>query len=359
MTNTNELTDKLVLFLSCLLMYAIQPVFEINVVPILITISIYSFLSYYENKKVKLSFIMLFFIFCLIIPSLILFIPLIFYEIFQEKYQWFSVIMTIPIITIYTRIGLMLLGSISILCFISLWLKYRTTSYTKLKERYNIIGDNARELSEQLKFQNKELLEKIEVDKNMATLKERNRIAREIHDNVGHQLSSAILQTGALLVVNKENNLQSSLLSINNTLSDAMNSIRESVHDLHDQSVDLHMQIEALLKDFLFCEVIFEDQFKTQPHTKITHAFISITKEALSNIIKHSNATCVYIILREHPAFYQFIIKDNGTINKNTNKNGLGLLNMSDRIRAFNGNINFHIENGFKIFISIPKEEMF
>lgn len=38
----------------------------------------------------------------------------------------------------------------------------------------------------------------------LATLKERNRIAREIHDNVGHMLTRSILQLGALSVINKD-----------------------------------------------------------------------------------------------------------------------------------------------------------
>ena len=68
----------------------------------------------------------------------------------------------------------------------------------------------------------------------MATLKERNRIAREIHDNVGHMLSRAILQMGALSTVYEEEPLHGQLLKVNDTLNLAMNNIRESVHDLHD-----------------------------------------------------------------------------------------------------------------------------
>ena len=45
---------------------------------------------------------------------------------------------------------------------------------------------------------------------------------------------------------------------------------------------------------------------------KIKYCFATIIKEALSNVIKHSNATAVKIVLREHPALYQLCIEDNG-----------------------------------------------
>ena len=61
---------------------------------------------------------------------------------------------------------------------------------------------------------------------------ERNRIAREIHDNVGHMLTRAIMLTGAIKVVNKNKSLCPSIDNLEECLSTAMNNIRESVHNL-------------------------------------------------------------------------------------------------------------------------------
>ena len=70
----------------------------------------------------------------------------------------------------------------------------------------------------------------------------------------------------------------------------------------------------------------------TVPRT-IKYAFLSITKEALSNIIKHSNATAVSILMREHPALWQLVIQDNGTLQSPSATEGIGLENMKERIR--------------------------
>ena len=86
----------------------------------------------------------------------------------------------------------------------------------------------------------------------MATLKERNRIARDIHDNVGHLLSRSILQIGAAIIINKNEELNLNLNLIKDTLNEAMNSIRNSVHDLHDDSIDLQIEIQKLINNFSF-----------------------------------------------------------------------------------------------------------
>lgn len=357
MTNTNDLIDKFIIFFACVCIYLVQSVLAINVVPIIITIIISCLLSYLDKEKLKIILYLTVFILCLMLPSLILFLPLFIYDLFYQRYQVVILVLAIPWIVTWEKSGLMLFGTTLVLAILGLWIKNRTMNLYKLKERYHEVADGAREMSDRLKSQNKDLAEKMDNDINLATLKERNRIAREIHDHVGHQLSSAILQIGALLVINKDEKFKEPLLMANNTLSQAMTSIRASVHDLHDQSVDLHMQIETILSQFSYCEVIFEDQLMTQPDKKLKLAFIAITKEALSNIIKHSDATVVHILLREHPAFYQLIIKDNGIVKTFSQDNGMGLINMADRVQAFNGNINFINEKGFEIFISIPKGE--
>jgi len=79
-------------------------------------------------------------------------------------------------------------------------------------------------------------------------------------------------------------------------------------------------------------------------------------QEALTNIINHSDATEVKVILNEHPALYQLIIKDNGKVKKFDVNDGLGIRNMIDRVHSLSGNINIITENGFEIFIAVPKE---
>ncbi len=84
--------------------------------------------------------------------------------------------------------------------------------------------------------------------------------------------------------------------------------------------------------------------------------FIAIIKEAVTNTLKHSNASDMKIILREHPGFYQLFIQDNGTAYQHTTFNqGIGLDNIINRVHFLNGTIKISQDNGFSIFVSIVK----
>ena len=128
-----------------------------------------------------------------------------------------------------------------------------------------------------------------------ATLKERNRIAREIHDNVGHLLSRSILITGTAKALNASDALSPVLDNLDHSLNQAMTSIRSSVHDLHDESLNLKEAAESLTSDFTFCPVTLNYDMGFEVPREIKYCFISIVKEALSNVARHSNATLVQI----------------------------------------------------------------
>lgn len=262
---------------------------------------------------------------------------------------------------------LCLLGIFGFVLSFFLWLyagKYQT-----LYQDFHQIRDDSEEHALLLSEKNKALLEKQDYEIYAATLRERNRIAREIHDNVGHVLSRSILMTAACKTINKNDALDPLLGNLEESLNGAMNSIRSSVHDLHDDAVDLEDAIKGLVKDFTFCPVNLTYDMSRQIPREVKYSLISITKEGLSNVMRHSNADSVNILLREHPALYQLCIEDNGTpgngipdiqteadINKEGNTSGgMGLSNIRDRAKALGGTVQITQENGFRIFVTIPK----
>ncbi|WP_334145243.1 sensor histidine kinase [Muricomes intestini] len=233
-------------------------------------------------------------------------------------------------------------------------LQKSTSCYERLEELYRRTRDDSTELNLLLTERNHTLLEKQDYEIYTATLKERNRIAREIHDNVGHLLSRSILITGALQAVNKDDTLDESLRTLDASLNSAMDSIRSSVHDLHDESINLEEAVNGLIKDFIFCPISFHYDMGREIPKEVKYCFISITKEALANIMRHSNADYVQLYMREHPGLYQLCIEDNGNGTYSLDS-GIGLINMKERVHTLKGNIQILTEKGFKIFITIPK----
>lgn len=240
---------------------------------------------------------------------------------------------------------------------ISICLAWLTVSYEQLHHQFIHSLDEHTEQQLLLKEKNQALLAKQDAEIHAATLKERNRIAREIHDNVGHLLSRSLLMTGAIQTMNQSNELQIPLQQLDSSLNQAMNSIRDSVHDLHDESLNLEASVEQLVREFQFCPVTLSYDMGYEPPTAVRYTFLSIAKEALANIIKHSNATSVKLTMREHPCLYQLEIADNGTqIKPSFSKaKGIGLTNMQERVSQLQGTMTLYTEKGFRIFITIPK----
>lgn len=232
----------------------------------------------------------------------------------------------------------------------------RSRKLTEREEELRRTQDDGTEQALLLEQRNLELREKQDYEMYAATLKERNRIAREIHDNVGHLLSRSILMTGALKAVNQIPALETPVQSLEDTLKEAMDSIRRSVHDLHDDSVNLKEAAEGLVRDFTFCRAELAYGMGTRVPGKVKYCFLAVVKEALSNIMKHSDAREVRISMQEHPAFYQLEIRDDGTAREEREKSGgIGLLNMGERVKHLGGICKISREKGFRIFISIPK----
>lgn len=241
----------------------------------------------------------------------------------------------------------------------------RTTELERLESEYKKSRDDSKELTLMLEQKNRNLLEKQDTEVYLATLKERNRIAREIHDNVGHMLSRSILMVGALKAVNQNKQLNLPLEQLDQTLNEAMTNVRESVHDLHDESVNLKEVLESLTEEFTFCPVKLEYDMGYDLPKEIKYSFIAIVKEALNNVMRHSNATKVHVLVREHPWLYQLIIEDNGSDSgrsawdvKEIESGGIGIQNMRERVRMLGGTMQVKQKEGFRIFITVPKQNV-
>ena len=316
-----------------------------------------------SNSYIIAVIYFIFIVSAIFINELMLFYPIIAAGVFRSLYYCKSKLLYIPYI-FSAPVVINIIGSYAPLIFfievfgvfLSVILIHSNIKYDELEATLIKTVDDSREIAYLLSERNKNILEKQNYEIYAATLKERNRIAREIHDNVGHLLSRSLLINGAIKALNKQDDLTEPIESMSETLNNAMTTIRKSVHDMHNDSFDLKESIDGLLENFNKCHVDLKYDCSLGLPSDIKYSFISIIKESLSNIIKHSNATNALIIVREHPAIYQLIIEDNGTGNKMANNSdGIGLINMKERIKGLNGNINIKCSNGFKIFITIPK----
>ncbi len=231
-----------------------------------------------------------------------------------------------------------------------------------LTDKYDearIASSNARRLGE-------EIMKNADNEIYVARLKERNRIAREIHDNVGHMITRVIVQLQAVKIINKDPNVGAQLDSVGDTLDLAMTGIRKSVHELHDDSIDLSIGINDITRSL---SENFETEVKTSIESpadnRTKSAILGIIKEAVTNISKYSSGDKVLIEVTENNTFWRIKVFDNGSnIKREFDLNddclsegtGIGLKNIGARASGLGGRASvMSDENGFTILATLPK----
>ena len=364
-----RVTNQVILIIYGLILGCTIKIDASLVIALLLAISYLAMMTLADAKSLWRPILLtgLFFTFSIIYPLCLLFSPLIIYHLISRQNKLMLGISLLVIFYLSLQsdvIPLFPTGTFLVFGFmIAGYAVTQTRQIDKLASSLQKTRDDSTELTLLLQDKNRSLRDKQDYEIYAATLKERNRIAREIHDNVGHLLSRAILITGAMKMTNQISSLQEPFESLDSSLGEAMDSIRKSVHDLHDDAVDLEKALEEIIADFSFCPVDFSYHLSKTIAREVKYNVIAIVKEALNNVMKHSNAKLVQLTVSESEDLYQVMIEDNGTtISPNTPTNplnietrGIGLINMTERVKKLHGTITFYSQNGFRIYIKMPK----
>ncbi|MEH2349003.1 MAG: sensor histidine kinase [Nostoc sp.] len=218
---------------------------------------------------------------------------------------------------------------------------------------------------EKLAIANEKLREYAMRIENQATLEERNRIAREIHDSLGHSLTALNLQLETALKLWQSNpgKAETFLATAKELGSKALKDVRQSVstmryNPLQEQSLD--GAIASLSENFHrsngilpICQINLEYSLPPEINT----AIYRIIQESLTNITKYAYATEVKLELATIRGNLRLIVQDNGRgFDLGQNTTGFGLHSMRDRTLALGGelNINSAPGSGCKITVNIP-----
>lgn len=371
--------DRLIMLACCAALLADKPVGIPDVAALLAALTVSGLNGYIGSVRLTLVSVGIYTAASAAYPYLCTFLPLVYYDIprLAQGWSWGTLAATAlsaaAVVAAVVAAGARQLGVSTTAAVLSLvaaaWaLSLRTDAVRRSQTELRQLQDDNRELTLLLTRQQKELVEKRDYEVRLATLNERSRIAREIHDHVGHLLSRCLLQIGALMVTEREGPTKQSLAVVRETLSQAMDSIRSSVHNLHEESFDLKLQVETVASHFDFCPLRLDYRIQTEPDRDTSHCLLAIIKEGLSNIMRHSDATQATLTLLEHPALYQLVLQDNGTVRDGGSGGsgglggvggvggvGLGLRSMEERVAALGGQFLVQRKSGFRLFVSLPK----
>lgn len=207
--------------------------------------------------------------------------------------------------------------------------------------------------------QERQLNQRIE---ELATLEERNRIAREIHDSLGHLLVGLNIQMETALALWQENpeRALTFLTKAKQLGSDALQATRHSVADLRFDPMagrSLSEGITALAAEFYQTTGIQPScalELQQSPPHRVSSVLYRIVQEGMTNICKHAQATAVTIQLQSGASGLSLVVQDNGRgFDLAANRAGFGLQGMQERITALDGDLTINSAPGAGCCISV------
>lgn len=309
-----------------------------------------------NRSRLRIIYPLAFLIAAAFVPVFAAFLPLCAYDCLREEKIGLRFVWLVALPFAFTWWPAYGMFALCLSCASACILSWRTSTLLHQRTEYRAVRDDLQEVTLGFEERNRDLEAAQDMQVRLATLSERSRIAREIHDNVGHLLTRAIMQVEALQVVHADDpRTKADFNDVSTTLHEAMDEVRASVHDLRDESLDIHGQMEKALEGCGVPGARLDYQVENLP-ADVGYCFLALVREALSNSARHSDATSVEVTVVEHPGLYQLSVRDNGSRPPAPIRGtGMGLSTMDGRVRALGGTFRTEYRQGFRVFASVPK----
>ena len=249
-------------------------------------------------------------------------------------------------------------------CALAALLALRTVQEAEARRSLHVVRDDLREKVLTLQDMNAQLLQAQDYELRAAALAERTRIAREIHDGVGHLLTRLLLQVKALQVVHRAApGVVADLTTLDDGLDEALDSMRRSVHALSDDGEELATSLNLLDSRCGIESVRVDCSTEAEPPAAVARCVVAVVREALTNAARHGGARSARVAVADYPAFWQVTVDNDGIVPAEGEPavdgrggSGLGLRSMTERVEALGGRVRITPRPRFTVFATIPKD---
>ncbi|MEM7335712.1 MAG: histidine kinase [Chloroflexota bacterium] len=229
-------------------------------------------------------------------------------------------------------------------------------------------GDELGQLSRRLNQMAEQLQNLIDTSQELATVEERNRLARDLHDSIKQQLFATSMQLGAAinLFETDSQTARTHITTAEKLANQAQKELTGLIQELRPAALDgqgLPEALKAYLQDWSKHTGIranFRLQNAQTLPLAIEQSLFRMSQEALANIARHSLATAVDVHLSWQDEQFTMTLSDNGVgFDTQAIKSGIGLKSMQERLAMINGcfDINSTPTKGTIIQATVPLKE--
>lgn len=247
--------------------------------------------------------------------------------------------------------------------------KNLTTLNQNLEKRVQERTKQLENLNRELLVKNEKLEKQAAAVEELAVVKERNRIASEVHDTLGHTMTAikALLDLSLVKLAARDlEEAKKSIMDARRFVKEGMGELRRSLLGLSATYVktdSVASTIKSLIRKFGSLGVQIDldaggPGIDRKEEQELLADIYGICREVLTNSVRHGKAENISIILRAVDGVYRISILDDGCGCKKINK-GFGLLGIEERVKKLNGRLLFGSDGvkGFYFHMEIPVKE--
>ena len=229
-------------------------------------------------------------------------------------------------------------------------------------DEVNTLYEKLSKANEDLQAANEQLKEYSKITEKMGETRERNRLAREIHDTLGHTLTGILAGLDACLttidIAPQETKKQLEMIA--EVTRQGIKDVRRSVNKLRPDALE-RLNLESAIRKMILdiesmsnTHVTFESKVANLKFdTDEEDTIYRVIQESLTNAIRHGKATRIWVYIESDNGEIVLTIKDNGVGCKDMKK-GFGTRHIVERIQMLKGSVEFDGSDGFTVIARIP-----
>ncbi len=229
-------------------------------------------------------------------------------------------------------------------------------------DEVSMLYEKLTQANEELQDANVQLKEYAVITEKIGETRERNRLAREIHDTLGHTLTGISAGVDACLATidKTPNQTKHQLELIAEVTRSGILDVRRSVNKLRPDALE-RLSLESAILELIRemnsvsgIKIHFASKVETLKFDEDEeNAIYRVIQESVTNAIRHGKATNVWISIEKDGPKLLLTIQDDG-IGCQEMKKGFGTRHITERIEMLNGTVQFDGSNGFAVHVQIP-----
>jgi signal transduction histidine kinase len=267
--------------------------------------------------------------------------------------KFYSLFILVPIVLLLSPIDLAIM---SIIVF-NLALPILLALMTYNDNHYTKTIDALRQKQYTLEQEKEALMASQNELSRISILSERDRIAHQLHDDLGHELTASLMALRAYETLNEDAQNNERFIALKTRIENAVNALKETV--MHTRPIEHYgfERFKALIEEVSEPKISFHQEGNSLNLSEVHYYILtSVLKEALTNIRKHATPSMIEVTLIVSHPIVKLTIKNDG-IKETTSKKGSGLIFMRKKVESLNGHLTIQKDYYFTLICILPLDD--